>query len=1224
MTTPIPDSGAVAESGAPTYACESAKSSESLRARSPVMSDIVSAKAEAVFASDLFSRFSNLCGGCHVQQADGDFKVNAGNFKTMIEEGDIPPLARMKSDDPDEYMPPPPSGVPFSQRPESDPIREFAKDVEQWIAAGKPPIFYIDPEPLPNGTSQYLLSKEVGTTMTNIGNCIPDRQIVGIEKEEMQRLDEMFANVKTYRDLPKTLDGTDITTFDAEKLARYGVIGFAPGYPLFSDHAKKIRVVRTPLDADGKLTPIRFNPDTKEFEIPPNTRFYKTFLKHVIDEDGNEAYRKIETRLVLSRPDSIAGADAGAAAGTTKVNAIFATWRWSKDETHADLVNIAYNDGTGFQDTTFTYDVDEQKANAIRNDPKIKPAAQEFQLRDQGLVRTYAIPGSDRCVQCHMGSPARAGILGFTPLQIDRRETGKGGTYEPSGPDELGQLQRLIDYGVIAGMNGPGDVSLETSQATPPRNDQELNAQAYMVGNCGFCHNPRGYPTVQNPELLPLLNFWPTGGGGIFHFPLDRTSPRIQRGDHLDTPIPYITPSLVDLPRSNPTKAMQNADHDLIETGGTNPNWYSAPWRSLIYRNVETPFPYVDDGAIFPHMPMNVPGFDCRAPRIMAEWMVSIPAKWKHADYNASVNLDVTKPLYVENCPSTLPFTANIGETPYCGGRGVYDEFARLVRTVANLADDSPQPYVEVMPGDKEYDQAVVVAKSRLAYYQSEERFKYYCPDEQSKADIVDTTIPQHPNDPVPQDGAWFWLQDGKQEYQWVADGVPDRPHFVITDTTQPLSLTWSPRRSDWKKVLIDGDIGAAPTDPLDYDGIAKYQSLRAVVDLLDGKNANPPRLTSKLRTFARTPRPMGRWTTPPGCQFDDAKQPKASAVKPAPAWFAAASVPGDARIYMQSPGSFIFTQICANCHGRLGDSHGRLASKILEMSGGSARVANFREGLFGPVNDPGKNRADAFGTDAATGGDSFNDVDDLASRYMAFMGLGGTEKKIPLGLLTVVSLTPVFGATRVGVPVTDPNMLSTAKILCAETLPFRNASEQPTFNIATAAFDVGIGGSLQYGNGDAELWLELCSFDNPSPVRLIPFDAKASGGSVPFRPTSGTPFLKRSSFGAADLVGDHLGKIQTGLTDANLRPWCMDVSDADLAAAQTWWAKERKDGQPLPRCPANRVPWDAGAAGDGPDRTEWINRAAANAGFSVFAYLDEMTRGRVDPSQPYNACPTN
>src|SRR6185369_4313976 len=57
------------------------------------------------------------------------------------------------------------------------------------------------------------------------------------------------------------------------------------------------------------------------------------------------------------------------------------------------------------------------------------------------------------------------------------------------------------------------------------------------------------------------------------------------------------------------------------------PAFVPAPWRSLIYRNVDTPYTYFDDYVPFPHMPMNTPGFDCRAPRIMGEWMVGLPAR---------------------------------------------------------------------------------------------------------------------------------------------------------------------------------------------------------------------------------------------------------------------------------------------------------------------------------------------------------------------------------------------------------------------------------------------------------------------------------------------------------------------------------------------------------------------------------------------------------------------
>ena len=56
--------------------------------------------------------------------------------------------------------------------------------------------------------------------------------------------------------------------------------------------------------------------------------------------------------------------------------------------------------------------------------------------------------------------------------------------------------------------------------------DGELKAQAYMVGNCAHCHNPRGFPSVSKPELATVLNFLPDAtDGGIFEFPLEQYSP---------------------------------------------------------------------------------------------------------------------------------------------------------------------------------------------------------------------------------------------------------------------------------------------------------------------------------------------------------------------------------------------------------------------------------------------------------------------------------------------------------------------------------------------------------------------------------------------------------------------------------------------------------------------------------------------------------------------------
>src|SRR5262249_17726468 len=117
--------------------------------------------------------------------------------------------------------------------------------------------------------------------------------------------------------LPATLDQTDLNTLDSAELARHGVIAYVPNYPLWTDDAGKLRYVRVP-----QGTSIKFNKETKTFDIPKNTRFYKTFMKKVLESDGVERYRKVETRLIVSR---------------TGEDPLFGTYLWNEQETQATL-----------------------------------------------------------------------------------------------------------------------------------------------------------------------------------------------------------------------------------------------------------------------------------------------------------------------------------------------------------------------------------------------------------------------------------------------------------------------------------------------------------------------------------------------------------------------------------------------------------------------------------------------------------------------------------------------------------------------------------------------------------------------------------------------------------------------------------------------------------------------------------------------------------------------
>src|SRR5215471_63939 len=372
----------------------------------------------------------------------------------------------------------------------NDDIVQLAKLLEAWLQAGSVSTFACptdnaaDPGTAADaggGTgpiSAYLMSAAVGNGLTNLGNCIPDRTLFGQDDTKMAALDAKFAAMQrtscadpTNIDcaerlgLPLHLSETDLTTFDGDELARAGVIGFVPQYPLWSDDAGKLRHVRVPRGQS-----IRFNKETQEFDIPANTRFYKTFLQRIVDTDGNTSWRKIETRLIVARPDPD-GSLSSPALDVNQINALFGSYRWNDEETEATLITQPLKDQEGFVDTVLEYDTDLNLAAGIR-DSTPPGEVQEHALQRAGAIRHYAVPGSQRCIHCHMGSPSRTFVLGFRPVQIRHRPVGEGGIIEPSGPDELTQLERLVDLGVITGVASVDDVlPLEDAEGDrKPRN----------------------------------------------------------------------------------------------------------------------------------------------------------------------------------------------------------------------------------------------------------------------------------------------------------------------------------------------------------------------------------------------------------------------------------------------------------------------------------------------------------------------------------------------------------------------------------------------------------------------------------------------------------------------------------------------------------------------------------------------------------------------------------
>lgn len=356
---------------------------------------------------------------------------------------------------------------------------KIGEDLRAWIAAGKPEGAFARKE----GGGRAGPTLPAGLTRSSdLGECIPAPEAIGHD----YRRDRQFAEMEK---LPQTLAETDLFTLDPYVLASRGTVAYNVEYPLWADNADKGRWIHVPARVEGKKLvrqTIQLDPKTREFVLPENTRFYKTFYKLVKQKDGTTRARRVETRIIVVRypkdpqdPDSLS-------------RTLFGAYKWDESEQIATLVETPYRDGSTFKDTIFELVTDEKK----------------------GKVAKYAIPGRHRCTECHMGSPTRNAVLGLTPLQLNRRKHGEGGREAPTSDSELTQADRFVRYGITSGYLDAEELpKLEWVGSRNPRNIYELRAQGYFVGNCAHCHNFNGY--AFKPDGGVTLNL---SAGEIYEF----------------------------------------------------------------------------------------------------------------------------------------------------------------------------------------------------------------------------------------------------------------------------------------------------------------------------------------------------------------------------------------------------------------------------------------------------------------------------------------------------------------------------------------------------------------------------------------------------------------------------------------------------------------------------------------------------------------------------------
>jgi hypothetical protein len=344
---------------------------------------------------------------------------------------------------------------------------------------------------------------------------------------------------------------------------------------------------------------------------------------------------------------------------------------------------------------------------------------------------------------------------------------------------------------------------------------------------------------------------------------------------------------------------------------------------------------------------------------------------------------------------------------------------------------------------------------------------------------------------------------------------------------------------------------------------------------------------------------------------------------------------PASAPVYTQSYGSAVFNSVCFNCHGVNADAKGLLADEISLMTGGDARVADFRGGLFGPLDDPGANIERVYGPDAAKLGGGLTG-EDLAARYMAWMALGGTSKHLPQDVLNQVSESPVLGTFRQHIQLAGtPDMLRIGLELCEEIASSdRSATSYSVEDLVSLGrYQWGQNTGLIDTNGDAEMWLHLCSLGNRPIIRVpIPLGGTWASDSQVKDLTidDSTEYWgaddKGNDLYGANPVMDQHGNVTTGITADNGFPLCIaKPTGAELTHANAALAATPINGHVIPYCPdavvqpGNKLVKDD--SGDHVDARRWAARGAANAALAVFLYLEGIER---DPSSrpiPFNQC---
>jgi uncharacterized repeat protein (TIGR03806 family) len=228
-----------------------------------------------------------------------------------------------------------------------------------------------------------------------------------------------------------TLAAYRLFTDDSARHPNAGVTPYALNTPLFSDYAEKSRFLYLPPGTKARYKP------QGALDLPIGATLIKTFAYPADFRRPNEKVRVLETRLLIHRRS-----------GWTAL-----AYVWNPEQTEARLKRAGTRLDVNFIDA-------------------------------HGLPRQvdYHVPNANQCKECHSLSGRIA------PIGVKARNLNGVFAY-PEGPEN--QLAHWTRTGLLDGSPAP-EKAPRTAVWDDASEPLEARARAYLDGNCGHCHNPRG------------------------------------------------------------------------------------------------------------------------------------------------------------------------------------------------------------------------------------------------------------------------------------------------------------------------------------------------------------------------------------------------------------------------------------------------------------------------------------------------------------------------------------------------------------------------------------------------------------------------------------------------------------------------------------------------------------------------------------------------------------